>query len=166
MTDSSDVPPAEALLEVGRIGRPHGVQGAVHVLLTSDRRERVAEGSRLFDGRDWLTVSSSRPQPGSRYVVRFEEVSDRTAAERLTGRTLSAPTITDANALWIHELIGARVVDAAGIDRGACVAVIDNPAHDILELDTGHLVPVTFVERLEDGVIHVDVPEGLFDLLD
>jgi hypothetical protein len=43
--------------------------------------------------------------------------------------------------------------------------VIDNPANDLLELDTGHLVPNIFVVRLADGIIHVDTPEGLFDLL-
>ena len=159
-------PAGDELLEVGRIGRPHGVKGAVHVLLTTDRTERVAAGSRLFEGSRWLTVVSSRTQPGSRFVVQFEGIDDRNAAERLTGHVLSAARIADAEALWIHELIGARVVDADGVERGICVGVLDNPAHDILELDTGHLVPVTFVDRLVDGVAHIHAPDGLFDLLD
>jgi 16S rRNA processing protein RimM len=154
------------LLEVGRIGRAHGVKGAVHVLLTTDRHERVASGSRLHDGTQWLSVASARPQPGSRWVVQFDGVADRTAAERLTGRTLRAEPIADADALWIHELIGATVVDGGGVERGVCVGVLDNPAHDILELDTGHLVPVTFIDRFVDGVVHLDAPDGLFDLLD
>ena len=65
----------------------------------------------------------------------------------------------------VPQLTG-RVVDQTGVDRGACVSVIDNPANDLLELDTGHLVPVTFVESVVDGVITVDTPDGLFDLLD
>ena len=44
--------------------------------------------------------------------------------------------------------------------------MIENPANDLLELDTGHLVPVTFVTGSADGVITVDTPDGLFDLLD
>ncbi|MEZ5247778.1 MAG: hypothetical protein R2713_00735 [Ilumatobacteraceae bacterium] len=66
----------------------------------------------------------------------------------------------------MHDLIGARVADQTGADRGVCVAVVDNPAHDLLELDTGHLVPVTFVVSVADGQITVDAPDGLFDLLD
>ena len=155
----------DALLEVGRIGRPHGVRGAVHVALTTDRAERVEAGSRLFDGKAWLVVESSRPQPANRWVVQFEGVDDRNAAERLTGRTLSAEPIDDGQ-LQVHELIGSRVVDAGGVERGVCVSVLDNPAHDILELDTGHLVPVTFVTSVADGVVTVDVPDGLWDLLE
>jgi len=153
-------------LEVARVGRAHGVRGAVYVTLGSDRTERVAEGSRMFDGQQWLVVESARPQPGNKWVVQFEGVGDRNAAEKLTGRTLSAEPIVDADELWVHDLIGSRVVDAGGVDRGECVSVIDNPAHDILELDTGHLVPVTFITTVTDGLITVDAPDGLFDLLD
>ena len=73
--------------------------------------------------------------------------------------------IEDDDALWVHELIGARVVEAAGTDRGVCVAVIDNPAHDLLELASGALVPVPFVVSFADGVITIDPPDGLFDEL-
>ena len=153
----------ESLLEVGRIGRAHGVRGAVYVALSTDRAERVEPGSRLHDGQQWLVVESSRPQPANRWVVQFEGVGDRNAAEKLTGRILSAEPLADGG-LGVHELIGARVVDAGGVDRGACVAVIDNPAHDILELDTGALVPATFIVSAEDGVVTIDPPPGLFDL--
>jgi 16S rRNA processing protein RimM len=154
------------LLEIGRIGRAHGIKGAVVVTLSTDRPERLDAGSRLFDGSAWLTVVSARPQPQHKWVVQFEELTDRNAAEQFAGRTLLAEPIADDDALWVHDLIGARVTDQHGVDRGTCVAVIDNPANDLLELDTGHLVPVTFVVALVDGVIEVDAPEGLFDLLD
>ena len=134
--------------------------------LTSDRDERLVIGAQLFDGRAWLRVVSSRPQPQRKWVVQFEGIADRNAAELLTGRQLFAAPVADNDALWVHELIGARVIDAAGGERGVCVSVVDNPAHDILELDSGHLVPVTFVVSLADGVITVAAPDGLFDLLD
>jgi 16S rRNA processing protein RimM len=65
--------------------------------------------------------------------------------------------------LWVHDLIGSAVVDVAGEHRGVCVAVIDNPAHDILELDTGWLVPVAFVIGYADRVVTIDPPDGLFE---
>lgn len=166
MTARPGDPAPAGLLEVGRIGRAHGVKGAVHVVLSTDRAERLAPGARVHDGTGWLTVVSSRSQAGGRFLVHFDGLDDRTTAEAMAGRVLSAEPIHDPDALWIHELIGARLVDAAGVDRGVCVSVIDNPANDLIELDTGHLVPVTFVERVADGVIHVAAPDGLFDLLD
>ncbi len=77
-----------------------------------------------------------------------------------------AEPIDDPDVMWIHKLRGARVVDAAGVERGVCVAVIDNPAADILELDTGALVPATFITSFNaaEALIMVDPPEGLFEL--
>ena len=156
----------DALREVGRIGRAHGVQGELYVTLITDRVERVAPGARLLAGSQWLTVAEARLQP-QRWLVRFVGVDDRTAAEKLTNSVLQAEPIDvddDDDALWVHQLIGSRVVDQHGVDRGTCVAVIDNPAHDILELDSGALVPVIFVVSCVDGVATIDPPEGLFDL--
>jgi len=155
----------DELREVGRIGRAHGVNGHVYVGLLTDRVERLAPGARLFAGSQWLSVAESRRQQ-DRWLVRFEGITDRTAAEKLTNSTLMAEPLSDVDddALWVHDLIGSRVVDQNGIDRGACVAVVDNPAHDIIELDSGSLVPVAFVVDCHDGVTTVDVPDGLFDL--
>ncbi len=154
------------LREVGRIGRAHGVRGDVYVTLITDRDERLAVGARLQAGARWLTVTSSRRQQ-QRWLVHFEGFDDRTVSEKLTNSVLLAEPLDetdDDDALWVHDLIGAEVVDAAGVSRGLCVSVHDNPAHDILELDSGFLIPVIFVTSCADGVITVDTPDGLFDL--
>lgn len=160
---------APSLLEVGRIGRAHGVKGDVFVHLTSDRTERVTVGSRLFAQGRWLTIAASSPST-DRWRVHFEGIDDRNAAEALTGATVSAEPIDDPDVLWIHQLIGAAVVQTDGTDRGRCVAVIDNPAADLLELESGALVPVTFVIDMVDGergrTITIDPPEGLFELFE
>jgi 16S rRNA processing protein RimM len=166
---STDEPRPDELREVGRIGRAHGVQGELYVSLVTDRFERLEPGARLLAGTRWLTVVESRQQQ-QRWLVRFEGVDDRTTAEKLTNATLQAEPLPadaddgDEDALWVHDLIGSKVVDVQGIERGICVAVIDNPAHDILELDSGFLVPVTFVSRCHAGITTIDPPEGLFDL--
>lgn len=159
----------EGLLEVGRIGRPHGIRGDVFLDLITDHTERAQVGSRLW-GRDrWWTIVRSN-SANHRWRVHFEGVDDRTAAEALTGVLLSAEPIDDPDALWVHELIGAAVLEVNGIDRGRCVSVVANPAADLLELDSGALVPVTFVvsvEHTHDGtLITIDPPEGLFELND
>jgi 16S rRNA processing protein RimM len=162
----TDPASTEQLREVGRIGRAHGVRGELYVSLITDRVERIAPGARLLAGSAWLTVNESREQQGQRWLVHFDGVDDRTAAEKLTNSILLAEPLVDGDddALWVHELIGSRVVDRQGVDRGTCVAVFDNPAHDILELDSGALVPVTFVIACSGGVTTIDPPEGLFDL--
>jgi 16S rRNA processing protein RimM len=155
------------LLEVGRIGRAHGVRGDVFVDLTTDRVERVAVGARLWIGDRWYDVAAAN-RANTRWRVHLAGVDDRTAAERLSGRAIHAEPIDDPDALWVHHLIGARVVETSGVDRGTCVAVIDNPAADLLELDSGALVPANFITAVDGAegsvVVTVDAPDGLFEL--
>ena len=155
--------PSDGLLEVGRIGRAHGVRGDVLVHLTTDRVERLNVGSRLKAGERWLTVTAAS-RSNDRWRVHFEGVDDRSAAEALARVVLAAEPIDDPDTLWVHQLIGAEVVEVAGTSRGRCVAVIDNPAADLLELESGALVPASFVVSFVDGIITIDPPEGLFEV--
>lgn len=157
---------ADGLLEVGHIRRAHGLRGDVFVQLISDSDVRVAPGAELWAGEQRLVVESSRVASNGRRVVKFVQIPDRTAAETYANRLLHGVPLDDPDALWVHELIGGRVVEADGTDRGVCVAVIANPAADLLELESGALVPSNFVVSNLAGVIVVDTPDGLFDLLD
>lgn len=151
------------LLEVGRVGKPHGVRGDLHVWFTTDREERWAVGSRLWIAGEWRVVSSSSAR-SDHHVCHFLGVDVRESAALLTNSLIYADPIEDSEALWVHELIGARVQESNGIDRGKCIAVLDNPAGPIMELESGALVPAVFVTKMVDGVATVDVPQGLFEL--
>lgn len=131
--------------------------------LTTDRTERLDVGSVLQTVGGPLTVMASRPHQRD-WIVSFDGVPDRNAAENLRGTVLKAEPLEDPDALWVHELVGARVVTADGVERGTVATVEANPASDLLVLDSGALVPVHFVVSSGDGVVTVDVPEGLFDL--
>ncbi len=156
---------APRLLEVGRITKAHGLRGEVVVFLTSDRDERVARGAELHTDRDTTLVVSSSRRHQDRWIVAFEQITTREAAEAARGTVLSGTPIEDPDALWVHELIGCRVVDADGVDRGTVESVMDNPAASLLVLDSGALVPVVFVvSGPADGTVRVDTPDGLFDL--
>jgi 16S rRNA processing protein RimM len=152
-------------LEVGRIGRAHGLQGEVSVAPISNRPERFAPGSTLYAGdRALLIVSSRRHQ--QRWLVRFDGVDDRSGAESLRNQVLFGGAFADApeGEMWAHELIGAQVRDRAGNALGEVVAIEENPAHDLLVLEGGSLVPVVFIVSNEPGLIVIDPPEGLLDL--
>jgi 16S rRNA processing protein RimM len=147
------------VLEVGRVAKPHGLRGQVVVELITNRTERLAPGARFGD----LVVTEVKPH-GHRWIVGFEGVVDREGADLLRGRVLEAEPIEDPDALWVHELIGADVVDTSGTWLGVVAAVEANPASDLLVLDAGGLVPLRFVVDHEDGKVVVDPPAGLLDL--
>ena len=154
------------VLTVGRIDKPHGVRGEVLVSLVTNRLERVEPGTELLVGNQVLKIRESRPHQG-RWIVRFEQIHDRNAAETYRGMDLTADAIDDPDELWVHELIGAEVVDTEGESLGTIAHVEPNPASDLLILEDDGIVPLTFfVERRDDGTIVVDPPEGLFDPID
>jgi 16S rRNA processing protein RimM len=150
------------VLEVGRILRAHGLRGEVVVDLVTNRDERMAPGTVLTTDAGPLRIVSARAHKG-RWVVAFDGVADRSEAETLRGRVLRAEGIDDPDALWVHELIGAVVVESDGTERGRVVSIEANPAADLLVLDDGHLVPIGFVVATGGGRVVVDPPAGLFD---
>lgn len=161
--DRQAEPPA-GWLSVGHLRRPHGLKGDIFVQLTTDRSDRVQEGSVFFARGQEVTVTASRVAGNGRIIARFDVFDDRTSAERWINVELFAEPIDDPDALWVHEMIGCMIVDQGGVERGRCVTVLANPAAEILELDTGSLVPTNFVVSMADGVINVEAPDGLFEL--
>ena len=157
-------PIPDGYLEVGHIRRAHGLRGDVFVQLVTDRTERLDVGSILTSDRGELVVESSRCLPNGRWVAKFDRLADRTEAEKWANVALHGEPIVDGDALWVHELIGASVVETDGTERGTCVSILANPASDLLVLDSGALVPSNFIVSSTDGVITVDVPDGLFSL--
>jgi 16S rRNA processing protein RimM len=162
------VAPAPGDLEVGRIGRPHGLRGEVTITFVSNRPERAAPGAVLHAGDRVLVIVTSRQHQG-KWLVRFEGVDDRSSAGSLRGTILTAEPLTatvtlDDGEYWVHELIGSQVVDTDGEALGRVVGIEANPAHDLLVLDTDALVPMVFVVDRNGDVIVVDPPAGLFEL--
>jgi 16S rRNA processing protein RimM len=155
-------------LLVGRITRSHGLRGDVLVdLLSSEPEVRLAPGAVLETEGGPLTVVAARPHQ-AKWLVTFAGIGSREAADALRGTELLADPIEDPDALWVHDLVGAPVVDTGGSPCGTVVAVVANPADDLLELDGGALVPVRFVVGWQgtgdDRRLVVDPPEGLLDL--
>lgn len=152
-------------LEVGRVGRAHGLHGEVSVAPVTNRTERFAKGSVLYVGDRRLLVEAARPHH-DRWLVRFAGIADRTTVERLRGSLLTADPLPIApeGEVWVHEVIGAEVFDRDGAALGRVASVEANPAHDLLVLDGGVLVPMVFIIEAEPGRVVVDLPEGLLDL--
>lgn len=162
------------LVVVGRIGRAHGIRGEVNVDIRTDEPERrLAPGSSVVCGDRTLTVATARPHSG-RWVVRFTEVPDRTAAEALHGRTLEVEvdpldTPEDPEEFYDHQLVGLEACTADGV-VGIVTAVLHLPAQDLLSIDAdGRELLVPFVVDLVPEVdlvarrlLIADVP-GLLD---
>ena len=143
--------------------KPHGLRGEVVVELSTNRTERLSAGTQHDTPSGVLEVVWATPHQ-HRWIVSFAGVASREGAEALRGTVLSAEPIDDPSELWVHDLVGAAVVDVGGAALGTVTAVEANPASDLLVLDRGGLVPLRFVVPAEPGRVVVDPPEGLLDL--
>ena len=171
---------------VGRIGRPHGVRGDVVVGVRTDEPElRFARGSRLDTdpvGVGPLTVAGHRWHSGD-LLVRFEEISDRTAAAELGGTWLLVDSavlgaLDDPDEFRDGDLVGLSVRTVDGTVVGTVADVLHH-GQDILVIDPvgaagarAEQILIPFVKAIvpevdiAGGVLVIDPPEGLLNLQD
>lgn len=134
----------------------------MYVDLSTDHPDRSAPGARLWAAGQWFVIAKSKKQ-SDRWLVEFVGLVNRNDAQLLANQDLYGEPIDDPAVSHKHEMIGSEVVGVNGATYGICVSVIDNPAHLIIELDNGGLVPVPFVVSHGGGRITIDPPDGLFD---
>jgi 16S rRNA processing protein RimM len=139
-------------IQVGRVGRPHGLDGSFVVEQASQDPERFAPGARvLVDGVEATVAESKRA--GNRLVVRLDRVADR-------GAVLSVPRGELAEVgegeYYVFQLTGLSVQEESGSVLGRVQDVAPGVANDVLELDTGLALPL-----VEDCVLSVDLERGV-----
>lgn len=177
---------------IGRILKAHGIKGEVTFAAAGDDPGSLRPGLVVFlsdqgggvgaetgveagagtrgevdaaSGYDSLTVRAARTGYRS-WLLSFNEVADRDAAELLAGRPLfieeeSLPPLP-AGEYYQFQLVGRVVTRSDGNELGRVSRVIDMPGHDLLEVRGAggeFLVPMRreFVEwiDLERGEIRL-----------
>jgi 16S rRNA processing protein RimM len=136
---------------VGRVGRPHGRDGAFVVEEPSEAPERFAPGARVYLDREPTLVADVK-RAGGRLVVRLDRAAARGATLELPAHELPPP---EEDAYYVFELIGLPVEDEGGALLGAVKDVEPGVANDVLVLDTGIALPF-----VGDCVRAVDVRAG------
>ncbi|GAA1898558.1 ribosome maturation factor RimM [Streptomyces sodiiphilus] len=166
-------------LVVARIGRAHGIKGEVTVEVRTDEPElRLAPGAVLATEpaeAGPLTVAEGRVHSG-RLLLRFEGVSDRSAAEALRNTLLVAEVDPqerpeDPEEFYDHQLAGLEVVTRDGTRVGRIAGIAHLPAQDLLVVHRtgGGEVLIPFVTEIvpevdpAGGTVLIDPPAGLLD---
>ncbi len=165
-----------------RIGKAHGLRGEVTVQVhTDDPQGRFLVGAEFATespsgaAGEPLVLRSVRVHQGT-YLLGFEGIPDRTAAEALRNTRLlltDGAEDEDADDGWYEEdLLGFTVLDTDGTEVGTVSALHLRPVQDLLEvrLPGGGTALVPFVDELVPEVdedarrVVIDPPEGLLDL--
>ena len=136
---------------VGRVGKPHGISGAFFVEGGSDDPKRYAVGSTLYVAGEPAEIVEAKQARG-RPVIRFERTVERGAQLEVDRETLPAP---NEDEYYVFQLVGMAVERTDGTALGRVANVDAGVANDILELDTGLLLPL-----VEACVRQVDLEAG------
>jgi 16S rRNA processing protein RimM len=143
-------------VRIGRVGRPHGTDGAFSVSEPTDRIELLDVGRRVFIGGREGRISA-RKGTGQRPIVKLEGADP----EPVRGQAIEVPRAELAlnqGEYLIDDLIGCDVVDR---DRhvGRVTDVLALPAADALEVERTLLVPM-----VSDAVRAIDIDQGRIDV--
>ncbi|HVU77009.1 MAG TPA: ribosome maturation factor RimM [Gaiellaceae bacterium] len=135
-------------VRIGRVGRPHGIDGAFFVEQPSDDTRWWKTGASFLAGGQRVQVVAHRSSSG-RPVIKVEPPVDRGAILEVERDELP-PTAEDE--YYAFELVGLGVVEEGGRELGTVRAVTPGVANDVLELDSGALLPM-----VEDCVREIDL---------
>lgn len=170
---------------LGRVGRPHGLQGEVvvrEVSLDAEAWERLAQVllvGPLARPERAVRIAALRPF-GPGLLVHFAGVDTVEAAAALAGAAIEVerealPT-PGADEIYLFDLVGLTAVDEAGRELGVVREVFSTGAHELLEIAPSspeHGSPAIFVPYRPEFVLgwdrdarrlRVRMPSGLEDV--
>lgn len=170
---------------VGHFSKPHGTKGELFIWPLTDRAETTfapgvrlhvsdPEGHRPDADLPPARIATVRPYRRG-FLVTFDGISDRDAADTLRGRYLLRPfeetDPLDEGELFYHQLLGMTVVTKAGVEIGRVREIFSLRPADLLAVegpDGERLIPFTSEIvvgwELGDGKLVIDPPAGLLDL--
>ena len=160
-------------LNVGRIGKAHGILGEATIEVRTDEAEdRFAIGAVLeTDSHGELTVVSARVHNGI-LLLGFQGIEDRNSIEALRNELLSAevdiaaPGI-DEDDYHVLQLVGCTAYLVDGDEFGVVTDVLNLPGQDVLAIKSAdgevlipfvrQLVPVVDIKAKRMTVIPPDI---------
>jgi len=160
-------------LNVGRIGKAHGILGEATIEVRTDEAEdRFAIGAVLeTDSHGELTVVSARVHNGI-LLLGFQGIEDRNSIEALRNELLyaevdiQAPGI-DEDDYHVLQLVGCTAYLVDGDEFGTVTDVLNLPGQDVLAIKSAdgevlipfvrQLVPVVDVKAKRMTVIPPDI---------
>ncbi len=148
-------------LVVGRLLRPHGVDGEIRMEVLTDFPERLRKGRRVYLGAEHRPVKLAGVRGADHaLLIRLEGIADRDQAELLRGKevaiqTESLPSLPEGE-YYHHQLIGLQVVDETGTDLGALDQILETGANDVYLVKTRDGAEL-LLPAIEEVVLNVDL---------
>ena len=142
---------SDELVRVGRVGRPHGLDGSFVVEEASENETLFSPGAILDAAGEQVTVEA-RKRAGRRLVIKLDRPVPRGTSLTVPRSQLPEPA---EGSYYVFQLVGLEVVEEGGRPLGVVLDVAPGVANDVLELDTGVALPMH-----EECVREIDLEAG------
>ena len=123
---------------MGRVGKPHGLDGSFVVEDASEDPARFERGAKLLVAGVAAEVVE-RKRSGGRVVIRLDRPVERGAALEVRRDDLPEP---EPGTYYAFQLVGLDVEEEGGRPLGTVTEVAAGVANDVLELDSGLSLPM------------------------
>lgn len=166
-------------ITIGVITAPQGVRGAVRVRPLTDFPERLLGLERAYllqeGSRTERRIERASRHTRGLFVLKFEGIGDRDAAEELRGAAIQVPRSEAAplpeGAYYVFDLVGCEVRLTSGERLGELIDVLTTAANDVYVVtkDGGGEVLIPAVRHVvkaidtEAGTIVVDPIPGMLE---
>lgn len=151
----------EDRIQIGVVGKPHGVRGGFYLDGSVDSQALVA-GMKLRLGEDEFTVAS-RGGTDQRPLVILEEVGERDAINALRGSAVTAArsdlTPLEDGEWFADDVVGLVVTTRDGRELGKVTKLTNLPSVDVLEVDPveGEML---FIPMIKDAIVSISPEDG------
>ena len=165
----------EEVYKIGRLGKPHGINGEMFFYFDDDIFDRV-ECDYLVLEIDGILVpfymDEYRFRKGSVALVKFTDINSVERATELTNTEVYFPrelAETEDESPTLMFLVGFDIINADnGKTVGTITGIDDSTSNILFELSTGQLIPASddLIRNIdtENEEIVMDIPEGLLDI--
>lgn len=163
-SNGSPVQGEPSFLVVGRLRRPHGVQGDLTMEVLTDFPERLHIGQTLYIGDDYSPFIVEYMRPHDKVlIISFEGIYDRDEAGLLRSQYVyvpldSLPPLPEGE-YYHHQLMGLLVFSDAGEQLGKLSQVLETGAHDIYVVRTDEGKELLF-PATKEVVLEIDLDKN------
>ncbi|HTG83129.1 MAG TPA: ribosome maturation factor RimM [Geobacteraceae bacterium] len=173
------MPQESELVLLGKVVATHGVRGQLRVFLFSGDLSSIAGLDSVIlkapNGEMETFEVAATAHHGKKFLLTLKKYDNVNQVLHLVGRELyveqeQLPDLPEGEYYW-RDLVGLRVVTEQGEVLGTLTEIIATGSNDVYVVqgkEREYLIPaleeVVLEVNLDDGVMTVSPPEGLFDL--
>jgi 16S rRNA processing protein RimM len=160
-SNGSPNPGEPSFLVVGRLRRPHGIQGDLTMEVLTDFPERLHIGKTLYIGDNYTPYVVEFMRPHDKLlIIGFEGIYGREEASLLRSQYVyvpieSLPSLPEGE-YYHHQLLGLHAYNDTGEELGKLSQIIETGANDIYVVRTDEGKELLF-PAIKEIILEIDI---------